>query len=265
MRIVCYRALLTSQLSKKGAMAAAGLGPEAAQKPESTTLSGDVEGVEEVMQLLQADDVFARKLCVMTAYYSHHMQLIAEKYLDRMEQGAWKPQSGNTMVSSVKSQPIDGTKLIPSYYVDNLVSEVKFPGAVTAVAEAGLLGGKGSRSLLRYLSAIKRKQNAIQTSWEVAGELFILGHPVNMRLANVYDGYRGVERGDVTDNGKISALIELPIHSWNTSKKYWSESVAVSAYRNRNDPHLELLDTRDERSRELEPSWRNLLHISEQP
>ncbi|PNP38755.1 hypothetical protein TGAMA5MH_09320 [Trichoderma gamsii] len=321
MRIAYFRGLLTSQLTKNGAMAAVGLGPEAAQKyidrvtagkvviacinsPESTTLSGDVEGVDEVMQFLQADDVFARKLRVLTAYHSHHMQLIAKDYLAGMEQGAWKPQSGHkdvTMVSSVKGKVIDGTELVPSYYVDNLVSAVNFSGAVTVAAEAGLLGSK-SRSMTgikgspyamveigphaalhgplkqimtsvsdkvpvppRYLSAIKRKQDAIQTSLEVAGELYILGHPVNMRLANAYDGYRGVDSGDVTDNGKISALVELPTYAWNTSKKYWSESAAVSAYRNRSQPRLELLGARDERSTELEPSWRNLLRTSEQP
>lgn len=321
MRIAYYRGLLTSQLSKNGAMAAVGLGPEASQKyidrvtagkvviacinsPESTTLSGDVEGVDEVMQLLQADDVFARKLRVLTAYHSHHMQLIAEKYLAGMEEGAWKPKSGHkdvTMVSSVLGKPIDGTELVPSYYVDNLVSAVNFSGAVTAAAEAGLLGGKsrnqtgikgspyamveiGPHAALqgplkqimtsvsdkvptppRYLSAIKRKQDAIQTTLEVVGELFVLGHSVDMRLANAYDGFRGADCGDVTDNGKISPLVELPTYAWNTSKKYWSESAAISAYRNRSHARLELLGARDERSTELEPSWRNLLRTSEQP
>ncbi|KAL9485418.1 hypothetical protein ACSS6W_004207 [Trichoderma asperelloides] len=321
MRIAYYRGLLTSQLSKNGAMAAVGLGPEAAQKyidrvtagkvviacinsPESTTLSGDVEGVNEVMHLLQADDVFARKLRVLTAYHSHHMQLIAEKYLAGMEEGAWKPKSGHkdiTMVSSVKGKPIDGTELVPSYYVANLISAVNFSGAVTAAAEAGLLGGKsrnqngirgspyamveiGPHAALqgplkqimtsvsdkvptppRYLSAIKRKQDAIQTSLEVAGELFVLGHLVDMRLANAYGSYRSVDHGDVTDDGKISPLVELPTYAWNTSKKYWSESAAISAYRNRSHARLELLGARDERSTELEPSWRNLLRTSEQP
>lgn len=111
MRIAYYRGLLTSQLSKNGAMAAVGLGQEAAQKyidrvtagkvviacinsPESTTLSGDVEGVNEVMHLLQADDVFARKLRVLTAYHSHHMQLIAEKYLAGRKKAHGNPSRG---------------------------------------------------------------------------------------------------------------------------------------------------------------------------
>ncbi|KAH8124074.1 hypothetical protein LI328DRAFT_168866 [Trichoderma asperelloides] len=288
MRIAYYRGLLTSQLSKNGAMAAVGLGQEAAQNPESTTLSGDVEGVNEVMHLLQADDVFARKLRVLTAYHSHHMQLIAEKYLAGMEEGAWKPKSGHkdiTMVSSVKGKPIDGTELVPSYYVANLISAVNFSGAVTAAAEAGLLGGKSRNqngirgspyamveigphaALQGPLKQImtSRKQDAIQTSLEVAGELFVLGHLVDMRLANAYGSYRSVDHGDVTDDGKISPLVELPTYAWNTSKKYWSESAAISAYRNRSHARLELLGARDERSTELEPSWRNLLRTSEQP
>ncbi|TWU77398.1 putative PKS-like protein biosynthetic cluster [Metarhizium rileyi] len=322
MRIAYYRGLLTSQITKKGAMAAVGLGPEAARdyvdrvtagkvviacinSPESTTLSGDVEGIDEVMQLLQADDVFARKLRVLTAYHSHHMQLIAEEYVAGMEQGIWKPKTGRkdvTMFSSVKGKAIDGTELVPSYFVANLVSPVNFSGAVTAAAHAGLLGGKtrnmaglkkGSPDVMveigphaalqgplkqimasvsdklpsppRYLSVIKRKEDAIQTSLEMAGELFVLGHPVDIRLANAYDGYQGVQRGDTTDNGKISMLVELPPYAWNTSRKYWHESAAVAAYRNRSHARTELLGTRDEKSTDLEPCWRNLLRTSEQP
>lgn len=317
MRIAYYRGVLTGHTGRTGAMAAVGLDVEAAKgyvdrvttgkvvvacinSPESVTLSGDVEGIDEVVQLLVADDIFARKLRVLTAYHSHHMKLIADEYLAALA-GAWETKPGHadvTMFSSVKAKPIDGTDLGPSYWVANLVSPVNFSGAVTAAAHAGLLGGnarnitglkKGSPDAIieigphaalqgplkqildsvndtlpsppRYLSVIKRKQDAIQTTLEVAGELLVLGHPVNVRLANAYDSYRG----NATDGGKIPALVDLPPYAWNTSNRYWSESAAVAAYRNRNHARLELLGVRDERSTETEPSWRNLLRISEQP
>ncbi|KAJ5287127.1 hypothetical protein N7478_002813 [Penicillium angulare] len=317
MRIVFYRGLLARNIGKTGAMAAVGLGMEAARgyvdritagkvvvacinSPASVTLSGDVEGVDEVVQLLQVDDIFVRKLRVTTAYHSHHMQIIADDYLAALE-GAWKSNPGHadvTMFSSVKGKAIDATELGASYWVANLVSPVNFSGAVTAAAHAGLLGGKtknmsgmkkgspdaiveiGPHAALqgplkqildsvseklpsppRYLSAIKRKHDAIQTTLEVVGELLILGHPVDVRAANAYTAYLG----NAADGGKISALINLPPYAWNTSNRFWSESAAVAAYRTRRHPRLELLGARDERSTETEPSWRNLLRISEQP
>ncbi|KAH8738439.1 hypothetical protein BGZ61DRAFT_409366 [Ilyonectria robusta] len=307
MRIAYFRGFLTSQITKTGSMAAVGLGAGPVSEyvsrvtagkvlvacinsPSSVTLSGDVEGIDEVLKFLQADDIFARKLRVSTAYHSHHMQLIAEEYLNSLAD-AWELKSGRSdvrMFSSVSAKIIDGTELGPSYWVANLVSPVNFSGAVTAAAKIGALGKrkasgkKGSADAMveigphaalqgplkqildsindkgaapRYLSAIKRKQDAVQTTLEVVGELLVLGHPVNVPLANAY--------GDA--DGEISALVDLPPYAWNTSNSYWHESAALSAYKQRNYPRLELLGARDERSTEAEPAWRNYLRIAEQP
>nr|ALQ32782.1 putative polyketide synthase [Fusarium babinda] len=309
MRIAYFRGLLTGKITKTGSMAAVGLGPgpvsdyisrvtagkiviACINSPASVTLSGDVEGIDEVLKLLQADDVFARKLRVTTAYHSHHMKQISEEYLDSLA-GKWELKPGNPkvrMFSSVSAKAIDGTELGASYWVANLVSPVNFSGAVTAAAKSGALGKrkasgkKGSADAMveigphaalqgplkqildsisdkgaapKYFAAIKRNQDAIQTTLEVVGELLVLGHAVNTPLANAY--------ADVDAEGGISALVDLPPYAWNTSNSYWHESAAVSAYKNRDHPRLELLGIRDERSTKAEPAWHNYLRISEQP
>ncbi|KAH7489416.1 Reducing polyketide synthase [Fusarium oxysporum f. sp. matthiolae] len=304
MRIAYFRGHLTGNITKTGSMAAVGLGPERVSEylsrvtagkiviacinsPASVTLSGDVEGIDEVLTFLQADDIFARKLRVTTAYHSHHMQQISEEYLNSLS-GKWELKPGNPkvrMFSSVSAKPIDGTELGPAYWVANLVSPVNFSGAVTAAANAGALGKrkasgkKGSADTMveigphaalqgplkqildsigdkgaspKYFSAIKRKQDAIQTTLEVVGELLVLGHPVNVPLANAY-------------TETTSALVDLPPYAWNTTNSYWHESAAVTAYKQRKHPRLELLGVRDPRSTKAEPAWHNYLRISEQP
>jgi acyl transferase domain-containing protein/NADPH:quinone reductase-like Zn-dependent oxidoreductase/NAD(P)-dependent dehydrogenase (short-subunit alcohol dehydrogenase family)/ubiquinone/menaquinone biosynthesis C-methylase UbiE len=83
----------------KGAMAAVGVGHEAAQdylaritsangravvacinSPSSITIAGDEAAVKQVEDLATADGVFARRLRVDTGYHSHHMMPIAEPY-----------------------------------------------------------------------------------------------------------------------------------------------------------------------------------------
>ncbi|KAB5549432.1 thiolase-like protein [Coniochaeta sp. 2T2.1] len=83
----------------KGAMLAAGSGPEAIapfvkevnlagagsirvaciNSPESVTISGDEPAVDKLEQLLKEAGVFARKLKVDTAYHSHHMESISQR------------------------------------------------------------------------------------------------------------------------------------------------------------------------------------------
>lgn len=309
MRIAYFRGFLTSRITKTGSMAAVGLGVGPVSEyvsrvttgkvvvacinsPSSVTLSGDVEGIDEVVKLIDADGIFVRKLRVSTAYHSHHMELIADEYLASMKD-TWEIKPGHSdvrMFSSVTTKQIDDTDLGPSYWVANLVSPVNFSGAVTAAAKAGALGKrkpsgkKGSADVMveigphaalqgplkqildsvsekgaapRYFSVIKRKQDAIQTTLEVVGELLVFGHSVNVPQANAY--------ADVDTDIGLSALVDLPPYAWNTSNSHWHESAALTAYKQRNHPRLELLGTRDERSTEAEPAWRNYLRIAEQP
>ncbi|RYP75275.1 hypothetical protein DL771_002495 [Monosporascus sp. 5C6A] len=305
MRISYFRGLLTSKISREGSMAVVGLGVQAVNdyiakvsrgvvvvacinSPSSVTVSGDVGGIDELLEFFKADDLFARRLRVSTAYHSHHMNLVSEAYLGSMA-GQFEVSSGRkdiSMFSSVTADLINGQELGPSYWVTNLVSAVDFSGAVDAalrstggrsghrrkeehvILEVGphsalqgplkqILAAQGERSPNKpcYLAVLKRGHDAVRTCLEAVGEAFLYGQPIDFSLPNAYESGSEV----------ISPLVDLPHYAWNRSHSYWAESAATRAYRRRNHPRLELLGARDERSTELEPCWRNYLRVTEQP
>ncbi|TEY27502.1 hypothetical protein BOTCAL_1100g00010 [Botryotinia calthae] len=114
--------------------------------PNSVTISGDTDAVTEIMTRIsnREDGTFQRKLLVDTAYHSHHMQAVADEYRARI--GALdssgekflieREQNGNrevTMVSSITGLPWS-SDLDTSYWIDNLVSPVRFADAIETIA-----------------------------------------------------------------------------------------------------------------------------------
>lgn len=104
--------------------------------PRSLTLSGDTSGIDELCEIFNQEDIFARKLKVDTAYHSHHMNMVADKYLSAIQDVsplARKANDSVNMFSSVTCNPIEHSAMGPRYWVENLVSTVKFSGAVQAL------------------------------------------------------------------------------------------------------------------------------------
>ncbi|KAL2678957.1 hypothetical protein Neosp_009711 [[Neocosmospora] mangrovei] len=306
LKIAYFRGLLSSQMKKMGSMAAVGLSPLQAKEyieratqgkvvvacinsPSSVTLSGDVAAVHEVVDLIKQDGHFARKLAVDTAYHSHHMNSIADSYLDSIKTvEPRKPVNDTvTMISSVTSQEASITDLGPEYWVKNLVNPVNFSGAVQtalghsakkvrisprlkicSLVELGphsalqgplrqtLEQTPGRHQNIRYVSILKRKEDAVKTAVQAAGTLACVGYPVNFSSINQYHDLPTEEQ---------TPLVDLPSYPWNRNRVFWQESAAVAAYRNRKTPRLDLLGVLDENSTLSEPSWKNYLRISEQP
>lgn len=50
--------------------------------PQSVTVSGEVDGVDKLLEALQSKGMIARKPKVDTAYHSPHMQMVAEDYYE---------------------------------------------------------------------------------------------------------------------------------------------------------------------------------------
>ena len=59
--------------------------PACFNSPSSTTASGDVNAIVELEAMLQADNIFARRLKIDAAYHSHHMQAVAGPYRDQLQ------------------------------------------------------------------------------------------------------------------------------------------------------------------------------------
>lgn len=293
-----YRGVLSSKISTlgyKGGMLAAGLSevealeeisylPESAGKvvvacvnsPRSVTLSGDGKAILEMRKILTSKGFFARKLQVETAYHSHHMLALAEEYrlcLEKLDVNPWSQRNSVTMFSSVKARAIgENDDLSGDYWVDNMVSCVRFSDAVTELCsdksidtliEIGphsALAGPVKQIVsvidgakVTYLSALLRNQDAAETTLKTAAGLF--------------DNSQGSRISKL--NGKSSedlpTLVNLPSYPWNHEKSYWAESRLSKDYRFRPGPRTDILGAPFMDWNPLEPRWRNFIRISEQP
>ncbi|KAI0484209.1 hypothetical protein GGR56DRAFT_668793 [Xylariaceae sp. FL0804] len=297
--VAYHRGRLSASLNITGAMLAVALGERDVQpfidqttsdpkpvvacvnSPESVTLSGSDEGIEEVLQLI-GSSAWARKLLVKTPYHSPFMRKLAEPYYESMR----GMMTGGTptevrMFSSVTGREADDASLLdPQYWVDNMVCPVKFSQALDAalndaatadkalvvleVGPHGALQGpvkqilkaqQTQRQDLNLLSMLTRKEDAIRTALRCVGVLWQKGHPVDVGRANQTDA-------------KLEApthLVDLPPFAWNHNTRYWHESALSTAYRNRAAPPHDLLGARDVFSSDGEPAWRNYLRPSEIP
>ncbi|MBE3042652.1 type I polyketide synthase [Candidatus Bathyarchaeota archaeon] len=235
MLISYHRGVLAASIKPKhpeldGAMIAASLTPQAAEEriailtrgkltvacinsPQSVTIAGDSQAVDELQAALEKDGVFNRKLRVEVAYHSHHMQVVAEEYL-----AALSNLEVNTTVadkcsfySSVRGKRLDGSQLGSQYWVDNMVSTVQFASALKALCldthgrrrRGGSSGAPNVGSLVEigphaalagpikevmkldatlgnsgitYTSALYRKKDAVVTAMELATSLFESGY-----------------------------------------------------------------------------------------
>lgn len=98
--------------------------------PSSTTLSGDEAAILEIEKVLSGRHVFCKRLNVDIAYHSQHMRQVANQY--RCWLGNMKvqvPRDDIKFVSIVTAQQKVGN-FDAAYWVENLVSKVRFPDAL---------------------------------------------------------------------------------------------------------------------------------------
>lgn len=249
------------------------------------TISGDTPAVKELHTALVAKGVFARLLQVDTAYHSHHMQVIAEEYMTRLQEAqvvALDTSHQVKMFSSVTEEVIDPTKLGAEYWVSNLVGCVRFSGALEKLcitnSEAGSPGTEillevgphalfklpvqeileatfGEVSQFQYISTLIRNKPADITALEAAGQLSANEYPVDLHTVNF----------PVEPKQSLSVLTDLPQYSWNHTKSYWCESRLSRDYRFRKFPRTDILGAPVFDWNPMEPRFRNFLRLREQP
>lgn len=277
-----YRGRATLNLNAKliGGMAAIGLGAQdiarylqpgvtigCENSPESTTLTGDKETLLKVMEIVQENhpDILVRALTVNKAYHSAHMETIADEYtalLGKLHAGA--PQV--PFFSSVTEEIITDPHILnASYWVKNLISSVKFSGAVGNIVDTikapkiflevgphfALAGPirQNLRAMMSqdpYIGTLARGHDAQEQLLKTAGELWLHGHTVALE----------------TVNGKGKFLTDLPLYPWNY-ESIWNESRLSRDWRFRKHPHHDLIGTRVLESTDHNPSWRNLIRSDE--
>ncbi|KAF4914963.1 Highly reducing polyketide synthase alt5 [Colletotrichum fructicola] len=285
-KIAYHRGRLSSTIST-GAMIAVSLGREEAKtyvekvnqqdseghvtiacinSPKSATISGSAKAIDLLSSLLDSDGIFGRKLRVVNAYHSSHMDPIAEEYaksIGIIEPGvAIKTASVPKFFSSYLGRQASTQNLLdPAYWVGNLLSPVEFSKGLQAMmsdsvddastskkAAIGLLVEVGPHSVLQspirdilqitsgvkdvtYTSMLIRNRPADGTALEAAGYLFCRGYQLDVSAVI----------SSTTGNTALKMLVDLPAYPFDHSTVYWNESRLSKNYRFRKHPRHDLL------------------------
>ncbi|KAI2465872.1 fatty acid synthase S-acetyltransferase [Annulohypoxylon bovei var. microspora] len=280
-----HRGAVTAKQKRAGAMAAIGMSWEDTEKhlipnvtiacdnsPKSVTISGDMKDVKAVVAAIKRSqrDVLAKLLQVDKAYHSYHMAEIGEDYLSLIGQQVIGNEPTIPFFSSVTGKLLNGRRNLESkYWRDNLESPVRFREAVTSllkhvVGQNAVFLEVGPHSALAgplrqiftevasptpYVAAMARNQNCISSLLTAVGKLHSLNVAIDLE-AVFPDG---------------SCLPDLPRYPWNHEDSYWYEPRICKDWRQRKHPYHDLLGARSPESSDIEPAWRNLLHLSNAP
>ncbi|KAK7972306.1 hypothetical protein PG988_006440 [Apiospora saccharicola] len=254
--------------------------------PSNVTLSGPETAIGELHKYLEADQIFARRLNTGVAYHSPAMVPIAEEYascLGTLEPGA-SEHDGILMASSVTGHRVTAAGLLNrQYWVDNLVSPVRFADALRylAVSAPNVDGLKALSSFVEIgphaalkrpindtltqaikgkkspmcLAVLSKFESPVKTVLGLVGQLFALGHSVSVTAAN---------QQQATVRG-IPFLVDAPSYPFNHSKSYWHETRLSRDWRLRQVSPQPLLGVPAIDWNPLEPRWRKILRTTEIP
>ncbi|PYH88158.1 ketoacyl-synt-domain-containing protein [Aspergillus ellipticus CBS 707.79] len=312
-KVAYYRGLFTAKLThntaKKGSMIAVSLSETDVQpylervrsevggqldvgcinSPKNVTLTGDESCVDHVKKLLDEEEIFGRKLPVPVAYHSPQMREIAGEYLaalhDIESRTEASPEAFPSIFSSVTGcQMNQAAASRPEYWVENMVSPVRFSSALTELCETMqtedlgqtevtplALIEVGPRAALRrpieeglaiqgrsevfYDSALALNVDAIASAMQLTGRLHCRGFEANIVALNA-----------LTESESDRApIVDLPRYPFNHSQGYWTESHMSRNHRFRTHPRHELLGARTLDWNPLEAKWRHIIRVSELP
>jgi acyl transferase domain-containing protein/acyl carrier protein len=151
-RIICRRSLLMRRVSGQGGMVMVELTMDearvairgledwlsvaASNSPRSTVLSGEPHALAQVVEKLEARQVFCRRVKVDVASHSPQMEPLREDLLRALEGLA--PRRGEVpLYSTVTGEVTDGADLEPGYWVRNLRDPVLLAPVVESLAQNG--------------------------------------------------------------------------------------------------------------------------------
>lgn len=199
------------------------------------------------------------------------MKDVEEDYLKRLKNPGLKTKQLTTaFVSSVTGKKIiSAESLGESYWCRNLTSPVLFNTAVTQLLKSNIAPDPvflevGPHSALsgplreiamqsvgkpiQYASSIVRKQESQEGILRAAGQLFLFN--VNIDLSPLCSG---------------AVVHDLPPYAWHRDGRYWSELRTIKNWRLREHPHHDVLGSMITNGNDLEPIWRNIIHLDDVP
>ncbi|KAI0964931.1 beta-ketoacyl synthase domain-containing protein [Xylaria arbuscula] len=294
-----YSGVAKRRNPREGSMLAVGLGEDDVQpyiqqikggdlcvacvnSPQSTTISGDSEALEQLKWILDTESIFSRRLRVDTAYHSHHMQVVADDYLASLGDIQTGSTESNVSFCSTVTGYSKRDGFTGDYWVRNLVSKVQFVSGLHLVSRelansltggnvqftlleigpTGALAGPTKQTLAEigfkhtYLSALNRKTDACKSFLSMIGQLLELGHTLNLKsIANLKPQLKCHRPQVVSD---------LPGYAFDESS-HWAESRVSAAHRFRKFPYNDLCGILDPASSWYEPRWRHVLNLDALP
>ncbi|KAK1979840.1 KR domain-containing protein [Colletotrichum cereale] len=290
-----YRGVVSSEITRPGAMAAIGVGRAETlpflkpgvgvaceNSPSSVTISGDADLVEEVLSHIREakPDVLARRLKVEKAYHSHHMREVGSRYLSLTSPciDSFKPSdpSGPYLFSSVTGSRLpQETPTDAKYWRENLESPVLFDAAVAAlVAEHK---SQTSHPLV-FLEVGPHSALAGPLRQILAQEGINLSYASCLvRSKNSTESFTtaigqlwqqgiDVDLGRLTNpDGTARVVPDLPAYPWQHDHSLLFSSRISDAWRFRKFAKHEVLGVRVAESSENEPVFRNVLALGHVP
>jgi acyl transferase domain-containing protein len=249
--------------------------------PQSTTLSGDEDAVQEAEFDLKQDGTFARMLKVDTAYHSPHMQPCARAYLDSLRRCKIEyttVRQSCSWISSVHGFEMDSSSdpVSDQYWLDNLVNPVLFCEAVcqahadhgpfTSILEVGphpALKGPTTQTLqhfaqvaVPYHGTLSRGTDDVLSFLESLGLLWTNSPSLSIDFFSFAEAMGN----GVSETPQI--LKGLPSYAWDHTQSFWRESRLSKKYRSRHESPHELLGVRIDASNS-EFRWRNIIRLKE--
>ncbi|KAI1337734.1 beta-ketoacyl synthase domain-containing protein [Xylariaceae sp. FL0016] len=256
----------------------------------SHTVSGDADQIGALVDMLNNEKTFARKLKVEMGYHSRYMQAISDEYIaligEICQPALYSESQKPLFFSSTFGTQIEPEKLRePSYWTKNLVSPVLFhqsishmlkaslaspradpqPSLITDILEVGPHRGLegplrniteelGKKGIIQYHGLLRRGQSDLYAVLEAVGSLFSRGLNVDLSTVNQYKEHAP------------SMLTDPPAYPFNLSKEYWSESQASKTFRSRRHGRHELLGAPVPGWNKTDNAvWRNWIRLSENP
>ncbi|KAB8214490.1 fatty acid synthase S-acetyltransferase [Aspergillus novoparasiticus] len=247
--------------------------------PHNVTVSGDKSAIQELHSMADLAGLFVRRLRVTTAYHSHHMRLVADSYRETIRM--IRPQSSALQFySSTRAQRLESDELDASYWVENLVGCVQFasnleralgtqklnkpnvdvlievgphPALCSSIQEILQFSGHSERT--EYLSTLRRNIDGTTAMHDLATNLILKG--VNMRMGGV---------NIVKSNAIKPRVIEnLPRYAWDHRNSYWHSTRLGSNHLFKPFPRHDLLGSLSAEFNELEPMWRTVIRLEDNP
>lgn len=304
-KLAYVRGVSSAAVSKKGAMMAAGLSQDEAQKyleqvspesavvacvnsPSSVTLSGDVDAIDHLEKVISGDGKFARKLKVTTAYHSPHMREVSPTYLSMIGTLAPKEtESSTVMYSSLTGTMVTSSaELNAEYWVNNMQNPVQFTQGLLALLKHKRKAVGGTRPVAVQWGGFLEVgphaalQGPLKQIIDASNNKFAKAAPYASMLVRGKDAvetsmsaagslWAAGCKFDITalnqSNATSKMLCDLPNYSWNHGRSFWHESYSSKAYRF--PPHVrsDYLGMPEDAQNSHEPQWRNYLRVSENP